>query len=253
MSQFLFGVGTLWGTATQDATGATIAIPTPVKFGELQDISADFSRDLKMLYGNNNMPVAVGAGKMKFDFKAKFARLSGRVLNDLYFGQNMSTGTLQAVYNDLAGTAVPASPYTITPAMSGGTWLRDLGVMDANGLPMQRVASAPTTGQYSVAAGVYTFAAADTAKLVFISSQFTVTAAGAKQIPLTQQLMGAAPVFGVDLSINYAGKQHNWRFPNCTASKLSFAPKQDDFGEVNFEWSAFCDPAGNIGYLVNAE
>jgi hypothetical protein len=32
----------------------------------------------------------------------------------------------------------------------------DLGVRDANGNPMTRVASAPATGQYSVTAGVYT-------------------------------------------------------------------------------------------------
>lgn len=254
MSQYLFGVGTLFGTATQDATGATIANPTPIKIGELQDISADFSRDLKPLYGNNNMPVAVGAGKMKFDFKAKYARISGRVLNDLYFGQSMTSGTLQAIQNDLTGAAIPASPYTITPTVpGGGTWVRDLGVMDSNGLPMTRVASAPATGQYSVAAGVYTFAAADTLKTVFISYQYSMTSSAAKQIPLTQQIMGAAPVFGVDLAITYGGKQHNWRFPNCMASKLGFSPKQDDFAEINFEWSAFTDAAGNIGYLVVAE
>lgn len=256
MSQFLFGVGTLFGTATQDAAGAVIAAPTPVKFGELQDISADFSRDLKMLYGNNNMPVAVGAGKMKFDFKAKFARISGRVLNDLYFGQTMTGGTLQAVMNDLTGANIPsaAGPYTITAAVpGGGAWQRDLGVVDANGLPMQRVAAAPAAGQYSVAAGTYTFAAADAGRQVFISFQYSTTSANAKQIALTQQVMGSAPVFGVDLSIVYQGKQHNWRFPNCTASKLGFSPKQDDFGEVNFEFSAFTDAAGNIGYLVLAE
>lgn len=254
MSQYLFGVGTLWGTATQDAAGNTIASPTPVKFGELQDISADFSRDLKMLYGNNNMPVAVGAGKLKFDFKAKFARISGRVLNDLYFGQTMNGGTLQAVLNDLTGATIPTTPFTITPTVpGGGTYVRDLGVQDANGVPMQRVASAPTTGQYSLAAGVYTFASADTGKQVFISYQYSMTSTSAKQITLTQQVMGAAPVFGVGLAIAYGGKQHNWRFPNCTASKLSFSPKQDDFAEINFEWSAFTDAAGNIGYLVTGE
>lgn len=254
MSQYLFGVGTLWGTATQDAAGVNIANPSPIKFGELQDISADFSRDLKMLYGNNNMPVAVGAGKLKFDFKAKFARISGRVLNDLYFGQTMNSGTLQAVQNDLTGAVIPSTPFTITPTVPGsGTFVRDLGVVDSNGVPMQRVASAPATGQYSLATGTYTFASADVGKQVFISFAYTMTATAAKQIVLTQQVMGAAPVFGVDLAVVYGGKQHNWRFPNCTASKLSFSPKQDDFAEINFEWSAFTDAAGNIGYLVTAE
>lgn len=252
--QHLFGVGTLWGTATQDAGGNTIAVPTPNKFGELQDISADFSRDLKLLYGQNALPVSVAGGKMKADFKAKFARISGRIFNDLYFGQAMASGTLLAIFNDLAGAPIPASPYQLVAAPpSSGTWSRDLGVIDANGLPMTRVASAPATGQYSVSAGTYTFAAADVGKQVFISYAYSATSTSAKQIPLQNQAMGATPIFGIDLGIVYQGKQHNWRFPNCVASKLTIDPKQDDFAEVGFDFSAFCDAAGNIGYLVTAE
>lgn len=254
MSQYAFGVGNLWGAASQDAQGNTIAVPTPLKFGELQDISADFSRDLKTLFGQNAMPVAVAGGKMKFDFKAKFARFSGRIFNDLYFGQTLATGTLLAIYNDLTGAPVPASPYQLISAPpSSGTWSRDLGVLDANGVPMQRVASAPATGQYSVAAGTYTFAAADVGKQVFISYAYSATSAGAKQVPLQNQAMGATPVFGIDLGITYQGKQHNWRFPNCVASKLTLTPKQDDFTEVGFDFSAFCDASNNIGYLVTSE
>lgn len=254
MSQYLFGVGTMFAAATQDAQGNAIAIPQPIKFGELQDIGADFSRDLKSLYGQNAMPVAVAGGKMKFDFKAKFARISGKVFNDFYFGQAMTTGTLLAIYNDLAGAPIPASPYQLvaTPPNSG-TWSRDLGVIDANGQPMQRVASAPATGQYAVTAGTYTFAAVDTGKQVFISYAYSATSANARQIPLTNQVMGATPVFGIDLGITYQGKQHNWRFPNCVASKLTLDPRQDDFAEVGFDFSAFADAVGNIGYLVTAE
>ena len=254
MSQYVFGTGTLWGTATQDAQGNTIAVPTPLKFGELQDINADFSRDLKMLYGQNAMPVAVAGGKMKFDFKAKFARMSGRVFNDLYFGQSMAGGSLAAVYNDATGAAIPASPFqlTVTPP-SAGTYTRDLGVINANGVGMQRVAAAPATGQYSQAGAVYTFAAADVGLQVFVSYAYTAAAAGAQKISLANLQMGATPVFGIDLAISYQGKQHNWRFPNCVSSKLTIDPKQDDFAQVGFDFSAFCDATGNIGYLVLAE
>ena len=206
MSQYAFGTGSMWAAATQDSAGNTIAVPIPVKFGELQDIGLDISRDLKMLYGQNNMPAAIGAGKMKFDFKAKFARIAGRVFNDLFFGQTLTSGTLQGVFNDLTGALIPTTPFTITVVPpSSGTWSRDLGVMDANGIPMVKVASAPATGQYSQAAAVYTFAAADTGKKVFISYAYTATAASARSITLTQQVMGATPVFGVDLSIAFSG------------------------------------------------
>lgn len=254
MSQFAFGTGSLWGTATQDSSGNIIANPTPVKFGELQDVGLDMSRDLKMLHGQNAMPVAVAGGKQKFEFKAKFARISGRVFNDLYFGNTVASGTLNAVYNDVTGANIPTTPFTITVTPpNSGTYVRDLGVMDANGLPLQKVASAPTTGQYSQAAGVYTFASADTGKQVFISYAYTTTAAGSKLITLTNLPMGATPIFGVDLAISYQGKQANWRFPNCVASKLTFDPKQDDFLQVGFDFSAFADAAGNIGYIATSE
>jgi hypothetical protein len=254
MSQYGFGTGTLFGTATQDAQGNTIAQPTPIKLGELQDMSLDFQRDLKVLYGQNAMPVAVAGGKQKYDFKAKFARMSARVFNDLYFGQALQTGTLQAVQNDLTGSAIPAAPYQLIAAPpSSGTWKRNLGVVDANGLPMQRVAAAPATGEYTVSNGTYTFAAADTGKVVFINYGYEAAVVGAKQIVLQNQEMGATPIFGVELAMKYQGKSAVWRFPQCVSQKLSFEPKQDDFMLAGFDFSAFCDPLGIIGYLALTE
>lgn len=254
MSQYAFGTGSMWAAATQDGAGNTIAVPVPIKFGELQDIGLDMSRDLKMLYGQYNMPVAIGGGKMKFDFKAKVARISGRLFNDLFFGASMAAGTLNGIVNDLTGAVIPSTPFTITVTPPGsGTFARDLGVVDPNGLVMTKVASAPATGQYSVAGAVYTFAAADTGKKVFISYSYTATSTNAKAITLNQQLMGATPTFGVDVGISFNGQQFNWRFPNCVASKLSMDPKQDDFTAVGFDFSAFADATGNIATLVTAE
>ncbi len=252
--QFIFGTGSLFGTALTDATGTAIANPSPVKFGELQDVSLDMSRDIKPLYGQNMMPVAVGGGKMKFDWKCKFARLNGRIFNDLFFGQTLAAGTLQGVYNDTTGAPIPATPFTITPTVpSAGTWARDLGVVDSNGVPMTRVASAPAAGQYSVAAGVYTFAATDTLKVVFISYAYTATVAAAKQVVFTNQPMGYVPTFGIDLAIMYNGHPANLRFNQNVSSKLTFSPKQDDFGVSDMDFTSFADAAGNIGYIQLAE
>lgn len=255
MSQYTFGTGDLFAAATSDATGATIATPTPVKFGELQDVGIDISRDLKLLYGQNNMPVAIGGGKMKFDFKAKYARVLGRVFNDLFFGGSMTAGTLTGVFNDLTGRVVPATPFQLPVAPpQSGTFDRDLGVIDDTGMPLVRVASAPAAGQYSVSAvGVYTFNTASTGKTVFINYTYTATAANSKKIALVTQAMGDVPTFGVDLAVKFNGKQMNWRFPNCVSSKLSFDPKQDDFSQVGFDFSCFADPLGNIGYIITAE
>jgi len=253
MSQFAFGAGVLVGTASTDAYGTALATPTPIQLGIMQEASVDFSFDIKELYGQYQFPVAIGRGKGKIGGKSKFAQLNGLSINTLMFGQTLVSGTLAEVI-DTTGTAIPTTPFTITPTVPGsGTWTVDLGVFDANGLPMQRVVSAPATGQYSVSAGVYTFAAADAGKIVRISYQYTATSTAAKKLTVSNVLMGQAPQFRVDLMTPYAGKQFVLTLPCCVGSKFSFATKLDDFIVPEFDFSAFADALGNVAYLATAE
>jgi hypothetical protein len=253
--QYHFGTGTLWGAATMDALGNTIAVPTPIKFGTLSDTSIEFDRDIKELYGQNAFPVAAGGGKMKIAVKAKFAQISGRLFNDMFFGQGVTSGTQTAAVEDLTGTAIPSTPFqiTVTPPNSG-TYLRDLGVLDSNGVAMVRVASAPTTGQYSIAGAIYTFAAVDVAKVVYISYAYTYALATSKVLTINNLAMGTLPVFGIDLSCRFQGKNAYFRLGQCAAKKLGFDPKQDDYAMSDLDISCFADPVtGSIGSLVFTE
>lgn len=66
--------------------------------------------------------------------------------------------------------SVPASsPYQVTTSQPYGAWAADSGVTYANGTALTLVAGPPSVGQYSVALGVYTFAAADEGAAVLIS------------------------------------------------------------------------------------
>lgn len=243
---FVFGSGNLYGTPLTDAAGAAIVTPTPVKFGTLQDVSVDISFEIKSLYGQKQFPVAIGRGKGKIAGKAKVGSLNGGLVNSLFFGQSMTTGLI-GVYNGDTGQSIPASPYTITVTPPGsGTWSADLGVIDSNGIQMTRVASAPATGQYSVSAGVYTFAAADTLKTVFISYEYTATSVGANKSTVTNQLMGYAPRFAAELSCPYDGKQLTLTLFSCISSKLTLATKQDDFVVPEFDFEAFANSAGSV-------
>lgn len=242
---FIFGAGNLYGVPTSDAAGNAIAVPTPVKFGTLQNVSLDISFENKTLYGQNQFPVAVGRGKGKISGKAQFAGLNGATMNSLFFGQTLSTG-ITSIYSDSNGTAIPGTPFTITPTIpSSGTWSRDLGVTVA-GVPLTRVASAPATGQYMVAAGVYTFAAADTAKIAFIDFEYTATSTTAPQGIVTNQLMGYAPAFLCELTTPYAGKQMTVTLYNCISSKLTLATKQDDFMVPEFDFDAFANNSNQV-------
>ena len=251
--QHAFGSGLLYGIPLTDSSGAAISNPTPVRFGTLQEVSIDISFDVKQLYGQNQFPVAVGRGKGKLSGKAKFAQLNGTLINSLFFGQTLSSGILAAV-NDTTGATIPATPYQITPTVpSSGTWALDLGVINSSGLPMTRVASAPATGQYSVSAGVYTFAAADTGQTVFINYRYTATSTSAKKMTITNQPLGYIPSFQVEFNANFQGKQFLISLPNAISNKLAFATKTDDFMVPEFDFEGFADASGNVMTIASTE
>lgn len=246
-----FGAGSLVGTPTYDALGGAIAIPSPIQFGILQDVTVDEEFENKMLHGAYAFPVDVGRGKGKVTLKAKAAEVSAELYNAFFYGQTLVAGFFD-LFIDTTGTLIPATPYTITPTVpASGTWGYDLGVRDGNGIPYTRVASSPTTGQYSVAAGVYTFAAADTTKRVFISFQYTnsSTPASAKKLTVANTLMGVAPFFSVDLREQQPnGKNWTVRYPNAMTTKISKGFKNDDFAVPDIEITCFADSSGNISY-----
>ncbi|NLR74212.1 hypothetical protein [Leeia aquatica] len=250
MAQYGFGSGMLWATPQNDAFGNSIAAPTPIMIGVMQEGSVDISFESKTLHGQNQFPVAVGRGKGKISGKCKFAQLFGAMFNNVIFGQSMSGGLITAKY-DTTGSVIPATPFQITVAPpSSGTFTSDFGVIDANGRPMTRVASAPATGQYMVSnVGLYTFAAGDVGKTVFINYEYSVAAASAPtatQSTVMNLPMGSAPSFAADLFIPYQGKSMKLRLHSAVAGKLSFGTKQDDFLVPEFDFEAFADPLGRV-------
>jgi hypothetical protein len=231
-----FGSGLLFATNTA-------ANSTPVQFGTLQDVSLDVSRTLKELYGQGQFPVAIGAAQMKITGKAKFAQVNGRLYNDLFYGGTTSVGQTLMAYNE-AGT-VPASTTYIVTVVNSATWVEDQGVLySATGLPFKKVASAPTLGQYSVAAGVYTFAAADASAPVLISYTYSVSSSGST-VTNTNPLQGVQPTFTIVLTRQYNGAQENTKLFSCIASKLSVPTKMADWGITELDFSAFANAAGN--------
>lgn len=254
--QNIFGSGVLMGTPLTDYAGNAIVNPTPVQFGIAQEIGIDISFDTKMLYGSQQFPVAVGRGKGKISGKVKGAQVNGALFNSIMFGQTLASGIVSDV-NDTTGILIPATPFTITASTAApslttiqipnaGVWSADLGVRNAQGVPMTRVAAAPTTGQYTVAAGVYVFATADAGLQVFINYQYTATSTIAKKSTITNPLLGYAPSFRADIYVPFNGKSMIWTLNNCIASKMSIATKLDDFTIPDYAFDAFADASGNV-------
>ncbi|HLH29839.1 MAG TPA: hypothetical protein VKY31_01465 [Terriglobia bacterium] len=242
----LFGSGTL---IAKPVSGNLAANPTPMAVGILQDCQVEISREIKELYGQDQMPVAIAPAKHKMTAKAKFAQIFGKQWTDLVFGQ--STATAYNAFSVSPSTAIPTTPFQITPSIpGGGTFVEDLGVVNAaTGLPFTRVASGPVAGQYSVneGTGVYTFASADQVSgiSVVISFIYTVSTGGVK-MTFANQLMGYGPIFEANLVVAYNNQAALLRIFNCVCSKISLPTKNDDFVIPDFEFSAFANAAGNV-------
>jgi hypothetical protein len=249
-----FGSGSLWGVVTQFLDGSTPLTPTIVKVGTLQEWALDISWDTKQLYGGFDSPVAIGRGKAKYPLKFKFAQLNANLLQSFVFGtpgQPAAGETLMA--EDEQHTVPGSTPYSITISPpNSGTFVADWGVRYASsGLTLTKVASAPTGGQYSVSAGVYSFASTDANAGVLISYEYTLTSGYTIQV--SRQLLGSLPTFKFFGKVMFSGKQMTVKMNQVVASKLSMQTKLDDFMIPEIDAEAFADASGTVMYLSMVE
>jgi hypothetical protein len=235
---FSFGSGVLIGTRTD------IANATPINFGLVQEVQLDLQFTAKELYGQYQFPVAIARGQGKASGKAKMARVSGLAFNNLFFGASLIAGQLATAFGE--AQSVPAStPFTVS-VTNAGQWQDDCGVVyAASGLPLAKVASAAAAGQYSVAAGVYTFNSADAGASVLISYTYNVMGSG-QQLTLANPLLGTTPTFQAQLYTSFQGKPVNVKLFNCVSAKLTFASKLEDFVIPELDFDIFANAAGNV-------
>ena len=245
MAEYQFGSGSLFGATLQSG------VLVPRKFGTLQDVSIDFSFTTKELYGQYQFAVALARGQGKIACKAKFANINTPFLNDLFWGQTASVGAKYFISQESG--SIPTTPFIVTVSQSA-LFFEDLGVTyTLTGVALTRVASAPITGQYSVAAGAYTFAAADTGLGVKIDYSYSPAATGSI-INFTNPLVGVTPNFVASFPmIAPTGKQLYFRFNYCVSSKLSFASKIEDFLIPEFDFMVSADAGNSIGSFSSTE
>lgn len=248
--QYSFGSGKLVGIK------AGVVNPTPRDLAVLQETSVDFSFNVKELVGNKQFPVAVARGAGKIACKAKFASFSSQALNDLFFDGTTATGETRVSQDE------PAQPATNTITVANGaTFQEDLGVFNrTTGRFMERVASAPAAGQYSVntSTGAYTFAAADSNPPCYITYRYSVASGPGRVITINNNLLGVQPTFSAVLGTQFThadGVTRGMvlRLNSCISNKFSLATKQEDFIMPDFEFQAFADAAGVVGSLSLAE
>ena len=235
--QSAFGAGFLWGTP---ANGP------PVMFAALQSLSMDVSFDQKLLYGQSSFALEMARGKGKIDFKASVGRIDPVLFNALFWGQQIAGGQVRASVAEIAEPVQAGAVWTYAVA-NASSFRVDLGVYDsAHGRFLTKVSSGPPAeGQYSVAAGTYSFAPADAGPSLKV--YYTYGAAGSgSTIAVSNPIMDAGPVFRADLVQSYRGKQSVLTAWACQAFKLSMPLKQDDFTLPEISFSAMDDGTGAV-------
>lgn len=236
------------GVAILTRTDVTPA--TPVNAGFCQSLNISLKGSTKELYGQNQFPLVAARSTIKATGKLVSALDSGIAFNNTFIGQTLQTGGLTLNINEPHTSATS----TVTVANSAN-FDADLGVSYANtGLPLTRVASAPTVGQYAVAAGIYTVATGDENTPLLMTYTSTVTTG--ESIIVANKPIGFTPTFQLDYftTLNQpATKTVGWRFFACIADSFSIDYKLEDFGLPNFEFSMFANAAGNVFEKIYSE
>lgn len=226
------------------------ANPTPAQVGILQDVSVDISYSEKELRGAYQFAVDVARAGAKLSAKAKSGQFNAALYQAFLSGSSVAAGSKIGVSAE-TGT-IPTTPFQITVANSVNFY-EDLGVLDTNtGLYMSRVASAPGVGQYSVAAGVYTFNTGDTTHVVQINYSYTGAAVG-KTVSMTNQLMGAAVTFTLTLYNTYKGKSSGLRLWAVSSTKLGIGCKNEDHTMIDIDFIAQADSQGRVVDIYTAD
>jgi hypothetical protein len=235
---YVFGSGTLVFTPFGPNAAGN---PTPTEFGTLQEVTIDISSSEKELYGKNQFPVAIARAAGKIAMKAKFATIYAKAMNDMFYGDSVQPGQKIGVIDERQ----PVTTNTATVTHSTA-FVEDLGVRDyTTGLHYVKVPSAPTAGQYSVAAGVYTFAATDTGDK-YISYTYLPAPAQGYTVTITNRPMGSMPTFSVVLTNNQYGPHFMIKFFNCISSKLTQNMKNEDFLIPEVDFAAFADSSNRL-------
>ena len=242
----IFGAGRFFGINN-------VTNPTPMRPYLVQDQSVTFKRDVKDIYGENQLAADVASGTLGVTGKVTFGTSNARLFADLLFADAGGIGQINESDGEL-GVVAGTTPYIVTVANSA-TWTVDLGVIAvATGARYARVASgAEIAGaSYSVAAGVYTFASGDEGKQMKISYLYGVAGTG-ETVTLTNQKQGKVGNFTSVMVFPWGTEQDVLTLNSCLLSDTEISSKMADYAKPTLGFSAACDTTDTLGTFSFAE
>jgi len=250
--RIFFGAGQLFALPGTFSGGSFNA--SPVWFATLQDVDITIDATIKELRGNLQFPDDTAISDKTVTWKAGSGRFSVDMWNNIYFGDNISTGSHSGGTG--AGGGVPqvqesatlnATTYTVSHS---ATFTQDMGVIyGSNQQSFQKVTGIPTVGQYNVSSGVYGFSATDNNQAVLVSYRYSITTG--RVLVVQNHVQGWGPSFEMLLSQPY--QENTTGIPNyldlyaCKCGKLAAPLKRADYTIVDLEGQCFANSAGLVG------
>lgn len=230
--------------------------PTPIQVARLKDVSVKFTKETRDLEADRvaaidrawvGLTTKMTAKNVEWNADAVAAILSGAA----------TVGTGRLIGIDAESGTIPTTPFQITVANTTGHV--NLGVTNiTKGLAagvkktMDRVASAPATGQYSVSAGVYTFAAADVGDVVHVRYYYSNASTG-KTATIVNIAPRLDPSFICTLfNTNAAGKDCGFRFVNAHVPDFGLSFKTKDWNDVDVTIDCLGDDSDAIGAIYRS-
>lgn len=146
---------------------------------------------------------------------------------------------------------IPGTPFQITVPQSAN-FRKDLGVVNlTTGKRMKRVTSAPAANQYSVAAGVYTFASAE--GTVFIRYSWT-DATGGVTTSFSNQAAGVVAGYQLEVYDPTGGtREEGYFFPATKFGNASGGLKAGEWSGTSLDFMVYADSTGKVFDIFSDE
>jgi hypothetical protein len=254
MTQYVFGAGTIVARRT-DSTPQR-----PALLGVTQEVTVDFTQELKELVGQNKFAVDVAPAQLKVTGKVKYARFQAFTVSDLMLGGSTSLSTSSGIDLVVAENYTSIASATFT-TNAGAAFSEDFGVFyHSSGIALTPVTATPGTGQYLMSTatpGTYSISAADQSVAGGIDLYYTKTVTNLIQTSIQNSLMGTGGVFELFANEQYTvggvQKKLNIKLNQCRASKFAQTFKNVDYSIPEMDFTAFADSSGNVGSLSTTE
>jgi hypothetical protein len=247
-----FGGGYIYGTQNLIG-GVAPSILLPSQFATIQEASVDFAITEKELRGSLEDPEDVASSTRKITGKIITGRVNITQLNNLAFGETMTTGTLNLAVNEAHTIPASAGPYTVT-VNQGTAFYEDKGVTYAGTrFQMIPVTSLPAQGQYSynAATGVYTFNGNDFSSQILISYLYTVSTG--HSFILNNKIQGSStrPVFECLLQ-NPNDSDQELLLYYCKVMKIAYPIKNDDYVKLELDFISYANASGQTARFLSS-